>query len=82
MADKIKKFLQKLSRRQLAYLLPYIEKIEANDLDGLDVKPIKGHKGVYRVRAGGYRIVFRPTGEHSSNLLFVGKRDDQTYRDF
>lgn len=80
MPDKIKKFLSKLSKKQLLYLLPYIEKIVANDLSGLDVKPLKGKKNFYRVRAGSYRLIFKTND--GNVLVFVGKRDDQTYHDF
>lgn len=82
MSGKIEKFLRKLSKKQLAYLMPYVIKVEQNDLGQLDVKPMKGHNGLYRVRVGRYRIVFRRIGTGKTKTLFIGKRDDQTYRNF
>ncbi|MFI5332535.1 MAG: type II toxin-antitoxin system RelE/ParE family toxin [Candidatus Babeliales bacterium] len=38
-----------------------ISKIEAltSDLTNLDIKKLQGHKDLYRIRAGDYRIVFQ-----------------------
>lgn len=82
MTDKIKKFLRKLTKKQLTYLIPYVDRISLNELTGLNIKPLKGHKGLYRARVGKYRIVYRLKDHDSTDILFVGKRDDQTYRDF
>ncbi|QQS70056.1 hypothetical protein IPP75_02885 [Candidatus Saccharibacteria bacterium] len=82
MTDDIKKFLRKLTKKQLEYVLPYMDKIERNDLAGLDCKPLRGHRGFFRVRAGSYRIVFYVMAAGENRILNVGKRDDQTYRDF
>lgn len=82
MTDKIQKFLTRLPNDQLAYLRPFLDKARNNDVIDLAVRPLKGNKGVYRPRAGKYRIIFRPISQHDAEILYVGKRDDQTYRDF
>ena len=82
MADKIRKFLASLPNKKLLLVRGYLDRIQRNDTNGMDVKPLKGQKGVYRVRIGGYRIVFRPVGNGVAEVLYVDKRDDQTYRDF
>lgn len=76
MADKIKKFLRKLSKQELEQLLPYLMNIEATKLAGIDVKPLKGHKNIYRARVGNYRIIFQSIDQKNTKLLLVGKRDD------
>lgn len=81
MSDKIKKFLRKLNRKQLTYLLPFIDRVELNDLEGLNVKPIKGHDQYFRLRAGKYRIIFI-RNENGNQIVAIAHRDDQTYRDF
>lgn len=82
MADKIKKFLAKLPNDQLIFLLPYLRAIKANNIEGMNTKQLKGHKGIYRARIGKYRVVFRPVNTTQTEILLIGKRDDQTYRDF
>ncbi len=82
MADKIKKFLAHLPVNQLLYLRPFMNKVSRNDVGNLSVKPLKGHRGVYRLRAGKYRIIFKPISDSEAQILYVGKRDDQTYRDY
>ena len=81
MPDKITKFLKRLSKNQRLYLDPFIDKLLCNDTKGLDVKPLKGYPGLYRLRAGRYRIIFRPISQNEAKILFVGRRDGQTYRD-
>jgi len=54
--------------------------LASGDEAGLDIKPLKGNKGVYRARVGNYRVIFRRDVDFE--LIAVVKRDDQTYRDF
>jgi mRNA-degrading endonuclease RelE of RelBE toxin-antitoxin system len=82
MPDKIKKFLRKLSKKQLAFLLPFVSRVEANDLMGLDIKQLKGQKDMYRLRVGRYRIIFCRISDKENEIVLVGLRDDQTYRDY
>ncbi len=82
MADKISKFLNSLTEEKLLYIRDHLDRIRLNDIAGMDAKPLKGHKGVYRVRAGKYRIIFKVLTSGSVEILYVGKRDDQTYSNF
>lgn len=81
MADKIAKLLAKLPPKQVKVLLVVMTKITKGNLDGLDVKSLKGHDNKYRVRVGNYRIIFaiREHGNHF--VLSVAKRDEKTYKD-
>ncbi|MDZ7785894.1 MAG: hypothetical protein U5L95_02125 [Candidatus Saccharibacteria bacterium] len=81
MADKIKKFLAKLSKRELDSVQALLLDIRNHEIEHLDVKPIKGQKGVYRARKGRIRVIF---SNHSGkiHILAIGRRDDQTYRGF
>lgn len=81
MADKIAKLLQKLPPKQLRLLLPVIKQIVANDLEGLDVRTLRGHKGLYRVRAGNYRIIFSVQSETGPKIIAIAKRNEKTYKD-
>ena len=79
MADKIEKFLAKLSGRELLSVQAAIIDILNKDLAHLDVKPLAGSRGTYRVRKGRIRIIFRMRNEEVK-ILAVANRDDKTYR--
>ncbi len=57
--DDISKFLAYLSKKEkeffLGILFPAIQKL---DLEKWDVKPLKGYKGVFRVKKGKIRVIF------------------------
>jgi mRNA-degrading endonuclease RelE of RelBE toxin-antitoxin system len=80
--DKINKALLKLSDKQRTKLIDAYGRVLAGQVSGLDLKKLKGHSDIYRLRVGDSRLLFRqlPGGERI--VLYVGKRDDQTYRDF
>jgi mRNA interferase RelE/StbE len=71
--------------------LHYLSKLEANTyrrlaaaIEGLvevpplgDIRPLKGQAGVYRLRVGGFRVLFRV--DHQEEVVFVdaiGSRGD------
>lgn len=57
--DDISKFLAYLTKKEkdffLGILFPAIQKL---DLERWDVKPLKGYKGLFRVKKGKIRVVF------------------------
>lgn len=81
MADKIAKLLSRLSQKQLRQLSAVIELILNNDLEGLDIKSLKGHKSVFRVRVGDYRIIFKVQKNQAPNIVLISKRSEKTYKD-
>lgn len=56
--DRISKFLNGLPEKQRGSVISAIFAIERNELDHLDVKPMKGKKHWYRCRIGKVRIIF------------------------
>lgn len=80
MSDKIAKLLAKLSPKQLQVLVEVLEKVEQGNLEGLDVKSLKGHPNTFRIRAGNYRIIFTADEQGNSTVLLIAKRDEQTYK--
>lgn len=80
--DKINKALLKLSDAQRNKLLDAYFRIEAGELAGLDIKKLKGHSSLYRLRLGSSRLIYEKLPRNKLKIIFVGKRDDQTYRDF
>jgi mRNA-degrading endonuclease RelE of RelBE toxin-antitoxin system len=80
MADKITKFLRKLSSSQYATIMAAVDQILRDELTSLDVKKLSGHKNLFRVRVGRYRIIFSKNPD-GNRLELIANRDDQTYRD-
>ena len=80
MADKIVKFLRKLSTKELELVNTLMTLIVTNKLEGLDCKQLKGQGNVFRVRKGRLRIVFRKMPDGEINFLLITHRDDQTYK--
>lgn len=56
--DKIKKFLLKLTQKERLLIKAIFEDILVLNLQDYDIKPLKGYKGLYRLRKGDIRIVF------------------------
>lgn len=80
MADKIAKLLAKLPRKQLDLLEPVVKQILLNELENLDVKALKRHKGFFRVRIGSYRIIFTISTDKKSRIVSIRKRNEKTYK--
>lgn len=56
--DKIKKFLLKLTKDERGLIKEILENVLILNLQSYDKKPLKGHKGFFRLRKGDVRIVF------------------------
>lgn len=80
MSDKIKKFLAKLSAKELARVREALRQIASGDLDGLDVKSLKGKLGYIRIRVGRVRIICRQVDE-DYEVLHITNRNEKTYKD-
>ncbi|HEX7632974.1 MAG TPA: hypothetical protein VF401_01465 [Candidatus Saccharimonadales bacterium] len=80
MTDKSAKLLAKLSDKQQQAILIVLGRLLMGNTHGLNIKPLRGHKDLFRARVGQYRIIYR---QQNGAISFVGlnKRDDQTYRD-
>ena len=80
MADKIKKLLLKLSatERELVKLL--ILRLKLDDIQGLDIKQLRGHKDLFRVKKGRLRIVYRKNRK-GFFIIRIDRRNERTYKD-
>jgi len=76
--DKAKKFLRKLSLAKQDQIVETVSKIVAGKTQGLDIKKLKGHKNLFRVRVGDIRIVFSED-KGIIQILFIGERGDSKY---
>jgi mRNA interferase RelE/StbE len=81
MTDKISKLLSKLSKKDLNRIVDTVEKIAKLELEGLDVKSLKGQTGIFRVRIGSFRITFNIDHNKTPNILSISRRNEKTYKD-
>lgn len=80
MADKIKKLLKKLKPKELEIVKLLLLRIKLDDTEGLDMKQLKGHSDLFRVRKGQLRIVFRKTGDQIL-IIRIDRRNEKTDKD-
>lgn len=59
------KFILKQDKTQQARILNAVNRLP----DSGDIKPLQGHSGVYRLRAGDYRILY--TVDHDVMTVYV-----------
>ncbi len=76
--NRIEKFLVALNQKQRDRVESLIARIVASDIEGMDIKKLKGRENEFRVRDGRIRIQFtrKPKG---TNILSIGLRDSNTY---
>ena len=82
MADKIAKLLAKLPPKQLIAIQSVISQILKANFEGLDIKVMKVHKDIFRVRVGNYRIIFIIRQNDEPKILTISRRSEKSYRDF
>ncbi len=80
MPDKIKKFVARLNPKQREIVKLLILRLRLDDTQGLDVKQLKGHANLFRVRKGRLRIVFYKDGANFY-LVRIDFRNEKTYDD-
>ena len=76
--DKQTKFLRSLSAKEFGR----VQAVLADLIQGRKLgKKLQGHTDIYRVRVGRVRIIYH-SYESRTEIMQVGYRDDQTYKDF
>ncbi len=68
---KAKKFIDGLPKNDRMRLASAIEALP----NGSDIKPMKGHEGLLRLRVGDYRIVY--TVDHGELIVYVIDADNR-----
>ncbi|MDP2812164.1 MAG: type II toxin-antitoxin system RelE/ParE family toxin [bacterium] len=76
--NKIQKALQKFGESERIALKKIIVQIKSGNFSNLDIKKLKGHNNVFRVRKGKFRVVFS-TDNGKTTLIAIGRRNDTTY---
>lgn len=80
MADKIKKLLAKLSSKERELVKLLILRVKLDDTLGLDIKQLKGHSDLFRVRKGRIRILYRKA-KTDMLIIRIDRRNEKTYKD-
>ncbi|MCD7746681.1 MAG: type II toxin-antitoxin system RelE/ParE family toxin [Lachnospiraceae bacterium] len=70
---RAKKFIDSLPRNERQRIVAEIEKLP----DGDDIKSLQGHKGLFRLRVGSYRIIYEVNhGELIVIVIDAGNRGE------
>ena len=68
-----RKFIEKLPLNERRRIVEAIEKLPG----GEDIKPLKGHPGMLRLRVGNYRIIYTvDNGELTVYVIDAGNRGE------
>lgn len=62
---KAKKFIDALPKPDRIWVVEAIEQLP----NGSDIKPLRGHDGLLRLRVGSYRIIY--TVDHGQLIVYV-----------
>jgi mRNA-degrading endonuclease RelE of RelBE toxin-antitoxin system len=79
--DKIAKALKKLSPKEREWVKAILSRLVKEELKGLDIQKLSGHKDIFRVRKSEVRIIYRQTGD-GIFILAIERRSEKTYRSF
>lgn len=78
--DRISKFLNKLSQKELTVVKDVLEKIKKGEMENFDMKKLKGADNFFRVRKGDIRIIYRINEKEEIILLNIERKNDNTYK--
>lgn len=73
--DKISKFFLKLTAKERGVMSKIMADIRILNTTNYDIKPLKGYKGLYRLRKGTIRIIFAKQND-SGIILDIDFRKD------
>ena len=71
--DKIEKVLKKFSEKERAWIKAILRQLQAGEVSGLHITKLKIREGVFRIRKGDIRIIYR---KDSDNKIFILVRKD------
>jgi mRNA-degrading endonuclease RelE of RelBE toxin-antitoxin system len=79
MVDKIQKALNKLNDKERVQIKEVLRDLLNGQLNGYDLKKLKGQQDIYRIRKEKIRIIYRQDALGQIFLLAVERRGDTTY---
>jgi len=79
MVDKIQKALNKLDNKIKKNIKQLLFDLKNSKLKDYDIKKLKGHDDIYRIRKGKIRIIYKTNNNGEIHLLTIERRSDITY---
>lgn len=79
MVDRIQKLLNTLRDKEKQQILMILEDVAQGKIMNYDLKKLKGHEDVYRIRKGKWRIIFYKRATRKTTVLVIERRGDTTY---
>ena len=76
----IEKALAKLTKKEKKIVKDVLDNLQNSIFKGLDIKKLKGHDNIFRVRKGNVRILYRIDDTNKIFLLAIERRNDNTYK--
>ncbi len=77
--DAIEKELRKLTNKERKRVKFILQKLSRGELNGLDIKKLKGRDDIFRIRKGDIRIMYRIHNEEIF-ILAIERRNEKTYK--
>lgn len=78
--DKISKALEKLTDKEREMVKVVLARLSKNNINGFDVKKLKGREDIFRIRKGKLRIIYRATEDKKIFILAIDRRSEDTYK--
>jgi len=78
--DKIEKVLKKFSEKERAWIKAILRQLQAGEVSGLHVTKLKIREGVFRIRKGDIRIIYRKDSDNKIFILVIDRRREDTYK--
>ncbi len=75
----LKKLLSQFNKNERSALGFLIEKILSKNWHNLDIKKLKGHQDVFRLRRGNLRIIFIED-KNETRVISIECRNEKTYK--
>ncbi len=73
------KALKNLSSKEREIIKGILFKIKENSLSAFDLKKLKKHENIFRIRKGKLRIIFQKENNGRCRILAIERRSDKTY---
>jgi len=77
--DDLEKSLRKLTAKERKLIKDVFSRLSINDLQGLDLRKLKGTEDIFRVRKGGLRVIYRKE-RNKIFILAIERRQENTYK--
>ena len=78
--DRIVKALNRLTSEERLIVKTILLKIKDRKFFGLNLKKLKSHKDIFRVRKGKIRIIYRLDKIGQVYILTIERKSDKTYK--